>query len=117
MKIIYPEILLPEFDQFGFCKGVQASDDLLRNVSAAANQFGFGVYGYHDIVHNRQVIDRHLNNGVIFVNDHDSIPERSIVVPSAHGTSPRVLEDLKCKKTERCLTFISRLFSFSSIFV
>ena len=59
------------------------------------------LYVYHEIVHNRHVVERLRERGAIFVDTIEEIPERSIVVFSAHGVSPTVREEaatrnLKC---------------------
>lgn len=48
------------------------------------------LYVYHEIVHNRHVVDRLRDRGAIFVDTIEEIPEGSIVVFSAHGVSPKV---------------------------
>jgi 4-hydroxy-3-methylbut-2-enyl diphosphate reductase len=48
------------------------------------------VYVYHEIVHNRHVVDRFRDRGVRFVEDVDEVPEGKYVVFSAHGVSPAV---------------------------
>lgn len=80
-------VILPE--HFGFCEGVVAADDLLRDTLIVAGEMGLGpVYGYHDIVHNQSVRAQHESDGAIFTNHPHEIPDKSIVVASAHGTSP-----------------------------
>ncbi len=51
---------------------------------------GEPVFVYHEIVHNRHVVDRFRGRGVTFVEDLGSVPEGSVVVFSAHGISPAV---------------------------
>lgn len=46
------------------------------------------VYVYHEIVHNRHVVDRFVDRGAIFVESLDEVPQGSLVVFSAHGVSP-----------------------------
>ena len=48
------------------------------------------VYVYHDIVHNRHVVDRFVDRGVKFVEDVADVPAGSWVVFSAHGIAPAV---------------------------
>ena len=59
------------------------------------------LYVYHEIVHNRHVVERLRERGAIFVDRISEIPEGSIVVFSAHGVSPSVRKEaairhLKC---------------------
>lgn len=46
------------------------------------------VYVYHEIVHNRHVVDRFVDRGAIFVESLEDVPHGSLVVFSAHGVSP-----------------------------
>ena len=72
----------------GFCAGVYMAidvvDQLLRTFP------GEPVYVYHEIVHNRHVVDRFRGRGVVFVEDVEEIPRGSLAVFSAHGVSPQV---------------------------
>jgi 4-hydroxy-3-methylbut-2-enyl diphosphate reductase len=49
------------------------------------------VYCYHEIVHNRHVVDRFRDQGVIFVDDVSQVPPGSPVMLSAHGSAPEVV--------------------------
>ena len=53
------------------------------------------VYCYHEIVHNRVVVDRFRNLGVIFVDDVSEVPEGAPLMLSAHGTAPEVVAAAK----------------------
>lgn len=48
------------------------------------------IYVYHEIVHNRHVVERFENEGVTFVNQIEEVPVGSTLVFSAHGVSPAV---------------------------
>lgn len=87
-------------DAFGFCGGVRAADDLLEVVSAEASQVGIPVYGYHAVVHNKDVTNKHEASGITFVGDLDAIPDQTAVVISAHGASPEVFGRLADKGCE-----------------
>jgi 4-hydroxy-3-methylbut-2-en-1-yl diphosphate reductase len=54
--------------------------------------FGPPLYVYHEIVHNRPVVERFRNRGVVFVDSIDDVPEGSTVLYSAHGVAPVVRE-------------------------
>lgn len=77
----------------GFCAGVQMAIDVVDQVLGVFE--GETVYVYHDIVHNRHVVDRFKDRGVVFVEDMQSIPQGSIVVFSAHGVSPAIRAQAK----------------------
>jgi 4-hydroxy-3-methylbut-2-enyl diphosphate reductase len=49
------------------------------------------VYCYHEIVHNRVVVDRFRALGVVFVDDVSRVPPGSPLMLSAHGTAPDVV--------------------------
>lgn len=49
------------------------------------------VYCYHEIVHNRIVVDRFTELGVVFVDDVAEVPEGSPIMLSAHGSAPSVV--------------------------
>jgi 4-hydroxy-3-methylbut-2-enyl diphosphate reductase len=49
------------------------------------------VYCYHEIVHNKVVVDRFRAQGVIFVDSIDEVPEGSPIMLSAHGSAPEVV--------------------------
>jgi (E)-4-hydroxy-3-methyl-but-2-enyl pyrophosphate reductase len=50
------------------------------------------VYCYHEIVHNRLVVERFEALGVIFVDDIASVPPNVPLMLSAHGSAPEVVE-------------------------
>jgi 4-hydroxy-3-methylbut-2-en-1-yl diphosphate reductase len=52
--------------------------------------FGPPVYVYHEIVHNRFVVDSFRSRGAVFVDDLQQVPEGSYLLFSAHGVSPEV---------------------------
>jgi len=54
---------------------------------------GAPVYVYHEIVHNRHVVDDFRQRGVVFVDDVREVPNGSVVVYSAHGISPAIREE------------------------
>ncbi len=74
----------------GFCAGV---DYAIEIVERAIRKFGEPVYVRHEIVHNRQVVERLRRLGAIFVEETDEIPRERTVVYSAHGVSPQVREE------------------------
>lgn len=49
------------------------------------------VYCYHEIVHNRIVVERFQALGVIFVDEIADVPEGSPIMLSAHGSAPEVV--------------------------
>jgi len=71
----------------GFCAGVNMAIDTLET---ALDLFGPPVYVYHEIVHNKHVVERFRAKGAIFVDSLDDAPDGSNFVFSAHGVSPEV---------------------------
>ncbi len=76
----------------GFCAGVIMAID---TVEEALKIVGAPLYVYHEIVHNRHVVDRFVERGVVFVDSIDEVPENCTVVFSAHGVSPAVRQRAK----------------------
>jgi 4-hydroxy-3-methylbut-2-enyl diphosphate reductase len=72
----------------GFCAGVEMA---IKALSFLSNTFEKPVYCYHEIVHNRIVVERFEKKGVIFVNSVDEVPEGAVVMLSAHGTAPEIV--------------------------
>jgi 4-hydroxy-3-methylbut-2-en-1-yl diphosphate reductase len=71
----------------GFCAGVNMAIDSLQQ---ALKLFGTPLYVYHEIVHNRPVVERFRKQGVIFVDSIDEVPAGAHVLYSAHGVAPAI---------------------------
>jgi len=71
----------------GFCAGVNMAIDSLER---ALELYGTPLYVYHEIVHNRHVVDRFRERGVVFVDGIDAIPHGANVLYSAHGVAPAI---------------------------
>jgi len=69
----------------GFCAGVNMAIESLR---LAIESFGTPLYVYHEIVHNRWVVESFQQQGVLFVNDLTEVPVGAPLLFSAHGVSP-----------------------------
>jgi 4-hydroxy-3-methylbut-2-enyl diphosphate reductase len=59
---------------------------------------GKPMYVYHEIVHNRWVVDHFKDEGVVFVDDLEEVPEGSWLLFSAHGISPQIREQSKRRR-------------------
>lgn len=55
------------------------------------------VYVYHEIVHNKHVVNRFVDRGVSFIEDLTEVPRGKVVVFSAHGISPAVRAQAKAQ--------------------
>ncbi|HMC64091.1 MAG TPA: 4-hydroxy-3-methylbut-2-enyl diphosphate reductase [Gemmataceae bacterium] len=73
----------------GFCAGVNMA---IESLERALELFGTPIYVYHEIVHNRPVVERFRKRGVVFVDDIADIPEGGTVLYSAHGVAPAIRE-------------------------
>jgi 4-hydroxy-3-methylbut-2-enyl diphosphate reductase len=71
----------------GFCAGVNMAIECLDE---SIRMFGPNVYVYHEIVHNKYVVERFTKQGVTFVNSIEEVPSGSILLYSAHGISPEI---------------------------
>src|SRR3954451_23980179 len=58
----------------------------------ALELFGTPLYVYHEIVHNRPVVERFRQRGVVFVDDVAEVPAGAHLLYSAHGVAPAVRE-------------------------
>lgn len=74
----------------GFCAGVVRAIDI---VQLALQKVGPPVYVRKEIVHNRHVVAELAEQGAIFVDELDQVPNASVVVFSAHGVAPAVREE------------------------
>jgi len=71
----------------GFCAGVNMAIECLDK---AISMFGSNIYVYHEIVHNKYVVEKFTGQGVTFVDHIDEVPVGSILLYSAHGVSPEI---------------------------
>jgi 4-hydroxy-3-methylbut-2-enyl diphosphate reductase len=72
----------------GFCAGVSFAVDI---VTKTLEKYGPPVYVYHAIVHNTHVVEGFKEQGVIFVERIDQVPEGARVIFSAHGVPPSII--------------------------
>src|SRR5580692_10616800 len=62
----------------------------IESLDRTLELFGSPLYVYHEIVHNRPVVERFRKRGVIFVDHVDQIPSGANVLYSAHGVAPAI---------------------------
>lgn len=72
----------------GFCAGVEMA---IKALTWMVRLFDPPVYCYHEIVHNKAVVDRFRAQGVVFVDDIVEVPSGAPVMLSAHGSAPEVV--------------------------
>ena len=78
----------------GFCAGVNMA---IESLEKALDLFGAPLYVYHEIVHNRPIVERFLAQGVVFVDDISEVPSGGTVLYSAHGVSPVIREQSRTR--------------------
>ena len=81
----------------GFCAGVNMAIECLDE---AIRRVGAGIYVYHEIVHNKYVVDRFTKQGVRFVNSLDEVPVGGILLFSAHGVSPEIRSIARARRLQ-----------------
>jgi 4-hydroxy-3-methylbut-2-enyl diphosphate reductase len=71
----------------GFCAGVNMA---IETLETAIRLYGTPIYVFHEIVHNKHVVDRFVREGVVFVDSVEEVPEAGVLLFSAHGVAPDV---------------------------
>src|SRR5207342_2480703 len=78
----------------GFCAGVEMA---IKALAWMVRTFEPPVYCYHEIVHNKLVVDRFSSLGVVFVDEIADVPEGAPLMLSAHGSAPQVVAAARAK--------------------
>src|SRR6516164_3880096 len=78
----------------GFCAGVEMA---IKALAWMVRAFEPPVYCYHEIVHNRLVVDRFREQGVVFVDDIDDVPPGAPLMLSAHGSAPDIVDSARAQ--------------------
>jgi 4-hydroxy-3-methylbut-2-en-1-yl diphosphate reductase len=71
----------------GFCAGV---DRAIEIVELSLKAYGAPIYVRHEIVHSRHVVNSLRDKGAVFVEELSEVPDKSIVIFSAHGVAKEV---------------------------
>ena len=79
----------------GFCNGVQRA---LKCVHDLLPEHAGKVYVYNEIVHNSFVVNELKKQGVQFTHNLAQIPPHNIIVWSAHGVPPQLIEEAHQKQ-------------------
>ena len=94
----------------GFCSGVARA---VQTASAVLSRFeGETVYCLNEIVHNRQVVSRFVDCGMIFVGDVGEVPRGSLLLFSAHGVAPsvvRLAEERQLRVIDATCPFVTKV--------
>ena len=78
----------------GFCAGVEMA---IKALAWMVRIYPAPVYCYHEIVHNKLVVQRFEAQGVVFVDSIDDVPPGSPIMLSAHGSAPEVVEAARAR--------------------
>ena len=73
----------------GFCAGVVRAVEI---VELALEVHRAPVYVFHEIVHNRHVVEGLQARGAVFVESLDSVASGSVVIFSAYGVFSAIVE-------------------------
>ena len=79
----------------GYCAGV---DRAVLTVEKALEVYGAPVYVRKQIVHNAHVVRTLEEQGAVFVEETEEVPEGATVVFSAHGVAPTVHAEAKARQ-------------------
>lgn len=79
----------------GFCAGVNMA---IESLDLAIQTFGTPIYVYHEIVHNKYVVETFREKGAVFVDELGEVPEGACLMFSAHGVSPEIREVARQRK-------------------
>src|SRR5918996_220663 len=78
----------------GFCAGVEMA---IKALAWMVRSFAPPVYCYHEIVHNKLIVERFERQGVVFVDDIDEVPAGRPIMLSAHGSAPEVVASARAR--------------------
>lgn len=79
----------------GFCAGVNMA---IESLDLTLRKFGAPIYVYHEIVHNKYVVETFRKQGAVFVDHLEEVPEGAVLLYSAHGVSPEIREKAAARK-------------------
>ncbi len=76
----------------GFCAGVNMAIECL---DLSIETLGPPVYVYHEIVHNKYVVESFQGKGAVFVDSLEDVPIGANLLFSAHGISPQIRQQAR----------------------
>ncbi len=76
----------------GFCAGVNMAIEALE---LALRTLPTPIYVYHEIVHNKHVVENFRGRGVLFVDELAEVPAGATLLFSAHGVSPEIRQSAR----------------------
>lgn len=93
----------------GFCAGVNMA---IETLETAIRLYGTPIYVFHEIVHNKHVVSRFENEGVVFIDAVDEAPVGSTLLFSAHGVAPevrRVADERKLRAIDATCPLVTKV--------
>ncbi len=93
----------------GFCAGVNMA---IETLDLSIRLFGTPIYVYHEIVHNRYVVETFRDKGAVFVDRLEDVPVGSHLLFSAHGVSPeirRIAEERQFKTIDATCPLVTKV--------
>jgi len=81
----------------GFCAGVNMAIEALE---LALQTLPPPIYVYHEIVHNKYVVEHFKARGVTFVDELVEVPHGATLLFSAHGVSPEIRQVARDRKLQ-----------------
>lgn len=73
----------------GFCAGVERAISILNR---SIEKYETPIYVKHQIVHNTHIIENFKKKGIKFIEDLNEVPNGSVLILSAHGSAPNIIE-------------------------
>ncbi len=70
----------------GFCAGVNMA---IESLERSLDLFGAPLFVYHEIVHNKYVVERFKKRGVVFVESLQEVPEGAPCSTAPTASPPR----------------------------
>jgi 4-hydroxy-3-methylbut-2-enyl diphosphate reductase len=93
----------------GFCAGVNMA---IESLDLAIRAFGTPIYVYHEIVHNKYVVETFRAKGAVFVDELADVPHGATLLFSAHGVSPeirRIARDRKLRAIDATCPLVTKV--------
>jgi 4-hydroxy-3-methylbut-2-enyl diphosphate reductase len=93
----------------GFCAGVNMA---IESLDLALASLEPPIYVYHEIVHNKYVVEHFRGRGVTFVDDLAEVPVGSTLLFSAHGVSPvirRIARERKLRAIDATCPLVTKV--------
>lgn len=81
----------------GFCGGVHSTIEQIHEILSSNKAEGIPVYCFNYPVHNSHVISELEQYGLRIIRSLDEIATQGILIISAHGVSPTVIEQARAK--------------------